>query len=61
MNTCWYISEDYSERFKTILAQQAELKTKRAEMEQRQAEDAELTSHMEVGRRYSGAGRYSHC
>ena len=41
-------SEDYSERFKTILAQQAELKTKRAELEQRQAEDAELTSHMEL-------------
>lgn len=41
-------SEDYSERFKTILAQQAELKAKRAELEQRQAEDAELTSHMEL-------------
>ena len=41
-------SADYSERFKTILAQQAELKTKRAELEQRQAEDAELTSHMEL-------------
>lgn len=39
---------DYSERFKAILAQQAELKAKRAEMEQRQAEDAELTSHMEL-------------
>ena len=41
-------SEDYSERFKTILAQQAELKAKRAEQEQQQAEDAELTSHMEL-------------
>ena len=41
-------SEDYSERFKTILAQQAELKVKRAELEQRQAEDAELTSHIEL-------------
>ena len=41
-------SEDYSERFKTILAQQAELKAKRAELEQRQAEDAELISHMEL-------------
>ena len=40
-------SEDYSERFKTILAQQVELKTKRAELEQQQ-EDAELTSHMEL-------------
>ena len=39
-------SEDYSERFKTILAQQAELKAKRAELEQQQAEDAELNSHM---------------
>ena len=39
-------SEDYSERFKTILAQQAELKVKRAELEQQQ-EDAELTSYME--------------
>ena len=37
---------DYSERFKTIFAQQAELKVKRAELEQRQAEDAELNSHM---------------
>jgi len=41
-------SEDYSERFKTILAQQAELKVKRAELEQQQAEDAELTSHMKL-------------
>ena len=41
-------SEDYSERFKTILAQQAELKAKRAELEQQQAEDTELTSHMEL-------------
>ena len=41
-------STDYIERFRTILAQQAELKTKRAELEQRQAEDAELTSHMEL-------------
>ena len=40
-------SEDYSERFKTILAQQAELKAKRAELDQQQ-EDAELTSHMEL-------------
>lgn len=39
-------SEDYSERFKTILTQQAELKAKRAELEQRLAEDAELNSHM---------------
>jgi len=39
-------SADYSERFKTILAQQAELKVKRAELEQQQAEDAELNSHM---------------
>ena len=39
---------DYSERFKTIFAQQAELKVKRAELEQRQAEDAELNSHMEL-------------
>lgn len=37
---------DYSERFKTILTQQAELKAKRAELKQQQ-EDAELTSHME--------------
>ena len=40
-------SEDYSERFKTILAQQAELKAKRAELDQQQ-EDAELTSHMKL-------------
>lgn len=40
-------SEDYSERFKTILAQQAELKAKRVELERQQAEDAELNSHME--------------
>ena len=40
-------SEDYSERFKTILAQQAELKAKRAELEQQQAEDAELNSRIE--------------
>lgn len=39
---------DYSERFKTILTQQTELKAKRAELEQQQAEDAELTSHMEL-------------
>ena len=38
---------DYSERFKTILTQQTELKAKRAELERQQAEDAELTSHME--------------
>ena len=37
-----------SERFKTILTQQTELKAKRAELEQQQAEDAELTSHMEL-------------
>ena len=41
-------SEDYSERFKTILAQQAELKAKRIELERQQAEDTELTSHMEL-------------
>ena len=35
-------------RFKTILTQQAELKVKRAELEQQQAEDAELTSHMKL-------------
>ena len=40
-------STDYMERFKTILAQQAELKAKRAELERQQAEDAELNSHME--------------
>lgn len=34
-------------RFKTILTQQAELKVKRAELEQQQ-EDAELTSHMKL-------------
>ena len=39
---------DYSERFKIILAQQTELKAKRAELEQQQAEDAELNSHMEL-------------
>lgn len=39
---------DYSERFKTILTQQADLKAKRTELEQQQAEDAELTSHMEL-------------
>ena len=39
---------DYSERFKIILTQQTELKAKRAELEQQQAEDAELTSHMEL-------------
>ena len=41
-------SADYSEHFKTILTQQAELKAKRAELEQQQAEDAESTSHMEL-------------
>ena len=41
-------SADYSEHFKTILTQQAELKTKRAELKQQQAEDAELTSHMKL-------------
>ena len=40
-------SDDYIERFKTILSQQAELKAKRIELERQQAEDAELTSHME--------------
>mgnify|MGYP007028223904 FL=1 len=35
------------ERFKTILAQQAELKAKRIELERQQMEDAELASHME--------------
>lgn len=39
---------DYSERFKTILTQQTELKAKRAELERQQAEDTELTSHMEL-------------
>ena len=39
---------DYSERFKTILTQQTELKAKRTELERQQAEDAELTSHMEL-------------
>ena len=38
----------YSEHFKTILTQQAELKAKRAELKQQQAEDAELTSHMKL-------------
>ena len=41
-------SADYSEHFKTILTQQAELKTKRAELKRQQAEDAELTSHMKL-------------
>ena len=41
-------SADYSEHFKTILTQQAELKAKRAELKQQQAEDAELTSHMKL-------------
>lgn len=41
-------STDYSEHFKTILTQQAELKAKRAELKQQQAEDAELTSHMKL-------------
>ncbi len=40
-------SADYMERFKAILAQQAELKAKRAELERQQEEDAELTSHTE--------------
>ena len=38
---------DYIERFKAILAQQAELKAKRVELEQQQAEDTELASYME--------------
>lgn len=41
-------SADYSEHFKTILTQQAELKAKRAELERQQAEDAELTSRIEL-------------
>ena len=41
-------SADYSEHFKTILTQQAELKAKRAELKQQQAENTELTSHMEL-------------
>ena len=41
-------SVDYIEHFRTILSQQAELKAKRVELEQQQAEDAELTSHMEL-------------
>ena len=40
-------SVDYIEHFRTILSQQAELKAKRVELEQQQAEDAELNSHME--------------
>ena len=40
-------STDYMERFKVILAQQAELKAKRVELERQQAGDAELNSHME--------------
>ena len=40
-------STDYMERFKAILSQQAELKAKRVELERQQAEDAELTSHIE--------------
>ena len=40
-------STDYMDRFKAILSQQAELKAKRVELERQQAEDAELTSHME--------------
>lgn len=39
---------DYSERFKIILTQQTELKAKRVELERQQAEDTELTSHMEL-------------
>ena len=41
-------SANYIERFKAILVQQAELKAKRAVLEQQQAEDAELTRHMEL-------------
>ena len=41
-------SADYIERFKAIFAQQAELKAKRAELKQQQAEETELTSHMEL-------------
>ena len=41
-------SANYIERFKVIFAQQAELKAKRAELKQQQAEDTELTSHMEL-------------
>ena len=40
-------STDYIERFKAILAQQAELKAKRVELERQRAEDAELNNHME--------------
>ena len=40
-------SGDYSERFKAILAQQTELKAKRAELEQQQAADMELTHCLE--------------
>lgn len=39
---------DYIERFKAILSQQAELKAKRTELEQRQAGNTELTRHMEL-------------
>ena len=46
-DTDW-VDTMFKDNDKTILAQQAELKTKRAELEQRQAEDAELTSHMEL-------------
>ena len=41
-------SEDYIERFRTILSQQAELKAKRVKLERQQAEDAELNSHMKL-------------
>ena len=41
-------SANYIERFKAILVQQAELKAKRAVLEQQQAEDTESTRHMEL-------------
>ena len=47
---------DYSERFKTILAQQAKLKAKRTELERQQAEDTELANHMEEAADIMGQG-----
>lgn len=40
-------SGDYSERFKAILAQQTELKAKRAQLETQQAENAEIARRMD--------------
>jgi len=40
-------SGDYSERFKAILAQQTELKAKRAQLEKRQAENVEIARRMD--------------